>query len=112
MSLNHALITAEEHAAWLADFLNAPHCHLYIAEADGEPVGTGRIEKHGRVAWLSWTVAAEHRRKGYGTQLVKQLTETARGLGYATLGAKVRRGNAVSLKVAQRADLDTLWLVP
>ncbi len=111
-SMQRKPFTIEEHKLWLKSYLAMDHHHLYLAEVDGQAVGTGRIEKPYKTAWLSWTIGAEWRRRGFGTLLAKQLILAATALGYGTIGARVRMGNAPSMKIARRAGLHVLWMLP
>ena len=51
--------------AWFDFALRSPACHVVVAEADGDIVGTGVATVNGPVAWIGtiW-VAPAHRRHG------------------------------------------------
>jgi len=78
-----------EHMAWLRSSLSHPDRALLIAEQDGEPVGTVRIDRDE----LSWTVAPEHRGRGIGKQMLSLVAGTAR----------IKRTNIASQKTAKAA---------
>lgn len=107
-----APISFEEHVEWFASYGQAGR-HLYVAYWRHLVIGTGRIDKDFETAWLFWTVAPEHRGRGYGRRLIKSLVQEARVLGYRSLGAKIRASNAISLKLAQECqDLSVIWVLP
>lgn len=62
----------------------------FVAVEDGQTVGLGEYNtsewdnKH--LAWLGVVVAPEHRRRGYGTQILEALMERARGEGRRSVG--------------------------
>jgi len=102
----------EAHVQWLGSYGQAGR-HLYVAYWRQLTVGTGRIDKDFETAWLSWTVAPEHRGRGYGRRLIKSLMQEARVLGYRRLGAKIRASDSVSLKLARECqELSVIWVLP
>ena len=103
-SWNTHAVTKEAHEQWLRRAVETPGVHgkyVFIAEADGQPVGTGRLEwtpgVHG--IEVSLMVAPEHRRRGYGTAILCALrTEVAqRGWARARLVAAIKPGNVASI---------------
>lgn len=98
-SVSAEAVMPEKHAAWLDQVLQNPLRRLYIAEADGGPVGTGRLDSDTEAMELSLTVAPEARGKGYGGQIVAALVEAARREWPACLlVAHVQAGNTASLR--------------
>lgn len=97
-SLSDTLVGLEEHWDWLASSLVNPNRRLWIAEVDGERVGTIR-EDLGPLTELSWTVAPEARGQGYGTAMLQALTATVSG----PLKALIKARNAPSRSMALRA---------
>ncbi len=93
MSRNQDTVTVSEHRKW---FQNNKH-KIYIAEVNGTPVGTCRIDT---VSELSWTIAPEHRREGYGTEMVKQMVQK-----FDNPVACIKPENTASLKIAERAGM-------
>lgn len=84
----------DSHIGWLTRRLQCEDHGLYIAEVDGIPVGTVRID-HDEI---SYTVAPEQRQKGVGEAM---LVEAKRAFGRKV--AEVKRENVASMKVAERA---------
>lgn len=59
-------------------------------------MGTVRFDKVKDIYELSWTVAPEHRRKGYGRTMVQEALK----LGRAPLVCLIRSFNQPSIKIA------------
>lgn len=94
-SINSEPVPWDDHVAWLKNSLSNVHRVLMVAELDGEPVGTVRID-HGKESELSWTVAPAHRGKGLGAAMV------AKGGGHYPFIAHIKRGNIASRKIAEK----------
>lgn len=92
-SRNEAEICWNDHLQWLSRTL-ASKSLLYVAEEDGTPVGTCRIDQDGEI---SWTVAPEHRGKGHGREMVRLVSESAD----RPLLAEIKASNSASLKIVQ-----------
>ena len=88
-------ITAKEHAAWLA----ATTDRVFIAEVDGEPVGTLRLVRHPHELEMSLAVAPAHRGKGYAVEIIRLGAKEA----WVPVVAYVRVDNERSLKAFKRA---------
>ena len=86
-----------EHEAWLHRVLSDPKTLLYIAEEEGEPVGTGRIVLDGHRGELSITIAPEHRGKGMSPRLIMLLIHEARRHGVRRVTARIRNRNLASI---------------
>ena len=99
VSRNVAELSRAEHDTWLAAVLSDQSRELYIAEEDGEPVGTVRADRDsidGSIR-LSWTVAPAARERGVGTQMVALLAASI----LATIRADIRVGNEASVRIAE-----------
>ena len=108
-SLRSDAVTPDEHALWLAAALVDPDLRLYVAECEGEPVGTGRLDflalfKAGTerlertpAARLSITIAPARRGVGHGSTLVHALVAEAIALNRAVATALIKATNARSL---------------
>jgi RimJ/RimL family protein N-acetyltransferase len=93
-SVNTSPVLWAEHIAWLARTIGNPDRTLLVAEVDdGLPVGTVRIDQDNE---MSWTVAPEHRRKGYGVGMVRMATPNE-------ASAWIKSENVASQKIAQAA---------
>lgn len=100
-SLNPEYITKQQHMHWLQNSLSDPQRRLYIAEYDGQPVGTARIDSTAKCHRISWTVATECRGKGLAKAMVRSLVSQLKG----KIVAEIMSGNIASIKVAQYAGL-------
>ena len=59
-----------------------PSCtHVLAYDAKGQAVGTGRIQKDGKIGRMA--VLREHRRHGHGSAMLEELVTVAREAGHA-----------------------------
>jgi GNAT superfamily N-acetyltransferase len=84
------------------EHIKAPGRVDLIAEQDGEPVAAAFVERHGEnvegpVAWISVRVLRQHRRRGVGTALFRELSALARADGKSELVFSARHDDADSL---------------
>lgn len=115
-------IPPEVHAKWLERTLGRKDKRLYVCmRDDGDLVGTCCVDfcadapaHWGKsacarrfFACLSWTIAPEHRNKGYGTEMVKLLVKKMQTeeIEIPAIWAYIRTSNYASIKIAQRAGL-------
>lgn len=97
-----APIEWREHERWFTAAMGNPACQLYVAEQDGQPVGTVRAERADDGSFvLSWTVAPHARGKGVGKEMVALLARQLPGV----LRAEIKAGNAASMRIAEAAGL-------
>jgi len=109
MSFDDAPISWERHLTWLERKLADRDVLLFIAFADGLPVGQLRLELTGEEAELSYAVDPQLRGLGFGTALVEQ---AIRQLGAPPPGgvrARVKAANTASRRIFEhcgwRADV-------
>lgn len=88
-SKNQAELDFSDHVDWLQRRLGHKSAHLYIAEYEGIPVGTFRIDDDN----ISYTVAPNHRGKGIATRMLLLANEM-----FGPKNADVRRDNVASIK--------------
>lgn len=96
-------VAPETHAKWLTDVLADEVRELFVAEQDGERIGTGRLDWSGdgyEWAEVSIALVPEVRGKGYGRVLLGLLIQRA---GTAPLHARVRPANGASLALFESA---------
>jgi GNAT superfamily N-acetyltransferase len=84
------------------EHIKAPGRVDLIAELDGRPVAASFVERHGEnaagpVAWISVRVQKEHRRRGVGTALFRELSAIARADGKFELVFSARHDDLDSL---------------
>lgn len=101
-SHNTGEVSLHDHLAWLTLVLVDPSRKLYIAEADGIPIGTVRADAENGITELSWTVAPSARRKGYGRKMVSVVAKRIDG----PIRAEVKVGNATSVRIAFAVGMD------
>tara|TARA_B100001057_G_scaffold497199_1_gene600711 strand:+ start:3529 stop:4650 length:1122 start_codon:yes stop_codon:yes gene_type:complete len=72
MSSDEHLISSDEHYTYIQNILNTKNTTQYIFEIDDIPVGTIKeeINLDSKIIKLSYTIAPNHRRKGYSKQLL------------------------------------------
>lgn len=70
-SVNTDLVGWPEHIMWFSKSLAMLDRKIFIAENNKEPVGTVRFDYYNDSVELSWTIAPEHRGKGYGAAMLK-----------------------------------------
>lgn len=95
-SLTQHIIGKKEHAKWLRNCLSDPSRKIYVAEKNGIPVGTFRIDSQEEWLFLSWTIAPSWRHRGLGREMV----ESVRIDDHKALKAVIRKNNVPSTKLA------------
>jgi RimJ/RimL family protein N-acetyltransferase len=100
-----AEVDRNSHQAWLLKSLADPTRIIFIGEVNGSPVGTVRCDCRNtspvRIE-LSWTVAPEHRGRGYGRKLVEAAAEL---FAAQELYAEIKNGNAASIAIARSVGM-------
>jgi RimJ/RimL family protein N-acetyltransferase len=100
-SHNSEEVKKEEHISWVKKVLADKKRRLFIAEEDGRPFGTIRVDFSDGVYKLSWTVAPNSRGRGLGKEMVKlianQITDGIR--------AEIKMGNQASVRIAEYAGM-------
>lgn len=94
MSINSDPISWETHIAWLSRRLGSADPHLYVAEIDGRPVGTFRIDADE----ISYTIAPEFRGRGLASKMLVMARES-----FGQKRARIRKDNPASARVAHNA---------
>ncbi|WP_394360360.1 GNAT family N-acetyltransferase [Amycolatopsis sp. SB7-3] len=104
-SRSTAVITLDEHSAWLRGVLASPDRVLYVVELDGVPVGTVRFDREDEGVWeVSITLAPESRGRGLSASVLAE-GERAFTAGHRVrvVTAAVHRDNAASAALFDRA---------
>lgn len=94
MSFNTVPVLWDDHVEWLERRLEYDVPHVYIAEIDGVPVGTVRIDGE----TINYTIAPEKRGNGYASAM---LLEAHRLFG--PKHAEIKPENVASIRAAERA---------
>jgi len=94
--------TMKQHKEWLAEILQQPEQHVYVAMRNGHRVGSGRLSHTGIGFQLSDAGWEKHRGKKVGKGVVEQLVLEARaldgGVESIILHASVRADNIASIR--------------
>lgn len=94
MSFNTVPVLWDDHLDWLKSRLQCDIPDLYIAEIDGVPIGTVRIDGE----TINYAIAPEKRGNGYATAM---LLEAHRLFG--PKHAEIKSDNVASIRAAERA---------
>lgn len=110
MAIAQDPVAPADHARWLNARLADPGTLLTIAEQDGTPVGTVRLDRHGPdTAELSITIAPAARGRGLARPAIELGVEHARrewGVEHVT--ARIRPENTASLRAFSAAGFETV----
>jgi RimJ/RimL family protein N-acetyltransferase len=114
-SIGQKEVNKKEHLQWIKNMLRSKtDCLLLIAELDGRPVGSFRLDKFkiiGDVSspdmrLISYVVAPDKRGRGIGQAIV---SEGCRSYGQSyDLLAKIRADNVASRKILESCDFECL----
>ena len=96
-SRNTDPVSWKDHIQWVVASLKRSDRELLIAEQH-VAVGTVRLDYSGDTCELSWTVAPEHRRKGFGREMVRLAMRQTRA---PILIAEIKPENKASFLIAQ-----------
>jgi len=100
-SHNTAEVERNEHISWLSRTLGNLDCKLYVAEENGEPVGTVRADFADGVWELSWTVSPKARERGVAKRMVVVLANEI----LEPIRAEVKAGNIASAWIAEHVGM-------
>ena len=70
-------ILYERHIEWFQEKLADAECEIFLCMADGKETGLVRVEYRGREGVISYSVAKEYRRLGYGQRMLLLVEEKA-----------------------------------
>ena len=110
MAIAQDPVPLADHRRWLQTRLADPDTRLTIAEHDGEPVGTVRLDRQGTdEAELSITIAPAARGRGLARPAIALGVEHARReWGVERVTARIRPENAASLRAFAAAGFETV----
>jgi spore coat polysaccharide biosynthesis protein SpsF len=72
-------VAPDEHRAWLARRLDDPATRLWVAELDGEPMGSARVDVTGAQGTVSIVVDPARRGRGRGSAMLAAVQEQLAG---------------------------------
>lgn len=113
-SYNTEPIKWESHLKWLQKRLDSAETVFYLLLENDKPVGQIRydLDKTDESAEIGFSVAKEHRRKGFGIEILKLTCEQAlKDLNCKQITALVIVGNEASRKAFLRADFKEVGLM-
>ncbi len=99
-SFHREKISLTDHKAWLVTKLEDPSCSMYILESKNEPVGQVRIDRHGKEAYISYSICSGFRGQGYG-KLMLELLENEVAEESLVLVGQVKKDNVASQVIFQ-----------
>lgn len=65
------------HEEWFNRKLTADNCRIWVLECDGRAAGQVRYERQGTVAKASFSITAEFRGRGFGSEMLRQTVARA-----------------------------------
>jgi len=104
-SFNQDKISLETHRLWFNDSLLNPQRNIYILEDNLTPVGSIRSDNVSINQYiLSWSIAPNHRGKGYGTKILELFLKDKTG----NFIAEIKPENIASIKMVQKNGFNQL----
>jgi UDP-2,4-diacetamido-2,4,6-trideoxy-beta-L-altropyranose hydrolase len=109
-SYSYAYIAWDEHIRWFDSVKRQKNHRFYIANTGSKkPIGQIRFALDGKDAIVSFSVAPESRRKGYGKEILfKAVKKIFHETNIEQVSAYVKSDNKASLKVFQKAGFHTV----
>lgn len=99
-------IPLERHQQWFKNQLRNENCDIWICEVSGEPVGQVRMTYEGETAYIAYSIAGEHRGKGYSRAMLacaeEQVRKEKHNIRYFL--AEVKLENIASQRVFEHLD--------
>lgn len=102
-SFQSSMITYKDHVKWLKSKIESSDSSIYLVKVRGEFVGQIRIDIRQGLGYIDYTVAKNHRRKGYGSIILGEAKEYFKSIGIEKLIGQVKHANMASIKAFQRA---------
>lgn len=94
-------ISLETHNRWFEKKLADPGCKMYILEDHGDRLGSIRIDildEKGKIGEISYMIAPDKRRHGYGRKILELIEKKARETGIEVLTGLVKADNPASCR--------------
>jgi RimJ/RimL family protein N-acetyltransferase len=106
-SIDAPEVSPQEHARWFAKTLAAFPQRVVIAEIDGVPVGIVHLDwsEQGDGCDLSFTVAPEHRGRGYGFAIVERAVQ---GMQNVRVCGETKMSNVASRRIFERLGFQVI----
>jgi len=100
-SHNGEKVEKAEHIKWLSSVLQSKDRKIYLAEKDGQLVGTVREDYSDSTCELSWTIAPDMRGKGFGAKMVALITNQST----TKIKAEIKKENKASIRIAENVGM-------
>jgi RimJ/RimL family protein N-acetyltransferase len=98
-------VSEQTHKLWFNDSLLNPYREIYILEDYNSPVGSIRSDNVSTNQYiLSWSIAPNHRGKGYGTKILELFLKDKTG----NFIAEIKPENIASIKMVQKNGFNQL----
>jgi spore coat polysaccharide biosynthesis protein SpsF len=107
-SYNQQLVPYQNHVEWFKRKLNQPQCHFYLfLNQDNLPVGQVRIDKPENEVVIGISIDANHRGKGYASEMLIQATNHyLQKHPQATIYAYIKKENVASFNSFVKAGFE------
>lgn len=107
-AFNSNLISYEEHKKWFENKLKDENSIIYICYIQDKVIGQIRVDITGCSGVIDYSIAKEFRGKGYGTEVLKEITkELKRSRPWINrLAGRVKHNNSPSEKAFKKAGYD------
>lgn len=100
-SRHTGMVDEEQHRAWLAAAVSDQRRQLLVAEVNGRPAGTVRLDQVSGGTEVSWTIAPQLRGRGLGRRMLALALESVAGYVFASM----HKDNVASVRIAQAAGM-------
>tara|TARA_R110001599_G_scaffold344976_1_gene568986 strand:- start:1753 stop:2175 length:423 start_codon:yes stop_codon:yes gene_type:complete len=99
-SFDQSVVTEKQHKEWLSHSLSNDSRYILIMEdTNSESIGTIRCDTNNQnEKFLSWSIDAKHRGKGFGSLMLSLFLGSAKGYFLA----EIKKENISSIKMAER----------
>jgi len=96
----------DEHVQWFFKKIAAPSCFMFVAGSNGKQVGQVRIEVDGSDGTISFSIARETRKLGFGTAMITALPTLIKeqSIPVKCLVGQVKITNVASRKCFEKND--------
>lgn len=106
-------IAWDVHQRWFLNKLESEVCDIFILYVDSIPVGQVRLDYEGEKAYIDYSIAKEHRGKGYAKIMLelveKKVADNQKGIWY--LEAEVKYDNQDSRKQFDNLSYDSMQVI-
>ncbi|BCZ26068.1 hypothetical protein EUBC25_01550 [Claveliimonas bilis] len=111
-SFHSEMISYAVHKEWFARIMEDKNIVQYILIADEEPVGQIRLTIDGNKAEIGYSIAPQHRQRGYGRMILQLIVDEVKHKfpDVKEVVAKVKPENIASKKLFESEGYDMKYL--